>query len=272
MKFTRSVLDFECYRASMSEVERNTTDKLPHAVAHLKKCDELILSTLQGLGCTQSHMAAFHAHSLYLASCNLVLGGHLSAIFPLLRTAMESAIYGYLFNKEPGLSEAWLGRHDDDKGFENSKKSFATAVKRFRGHLQEHDAHSNGTPYEEYIMGYYDAAIDFGAHPNPIALTNGATVDVNDNYTIFKYDYLRIDYGSVIQGLTAAHEYGQVIAMINHFSHMCVNQKALGLDEVFMDFVKETNSIADKLNGTPIGFESRNYSRVNNLAKRPVNK
>lgn len=185
---------------------------------------------------------------------------------------MESAIYGYLFNKEPGLSDSWLGRHDDEKGFESSKKSFTTAVKRFRKHLQEHDATSNGTPYEKYIMSFIDTAIDFGAHPNPIALSNATTIDEQENGAIFRYHYLRIDYPSVIQGLIAMFEYGQVIAIINHFSRMCVTPEIRGLDEVFLDFLKETNTISDKLHGAPIGFESRYYNRINNLVKRPKDK
>lgn len=269
MEFLNNVFDFEQYRASVCEVERSTTTALPEAVAHLKKCDRLILSTLEGLGCTESQMAAIHAHSLFLAACNLALGSHLSATFPLLRTAMESAIYGYLFNKEPELSESWLGRHDDEKGFKSSKTSFTTATKRFRKYLQEHDAQSNETSYEEYIMGCLDAAIDFGAHPNPIALTNGTTVEQHADCKILRYAYLRTDYASVIQGLIAAYDYGQVIAMINHFSRMCVTPGIMGLDKMFLDFVKETNMISDKLNGRPIGFKSPHYKQINNLVKRP---
>lgn len=37
MEFSHHAFDFEEYRASMSEVERNTTEALPDAVAYLKK-------------------------------------------------------------------------------------------------------------------------------------------------------------------------------------------------------------------------------------------
>ncbi|MQB16496.1 hypothetical protein DXU77_15585 [Pseudomonas lactis] len=272
MEFSSDVFGFDQYRASMSETERNITDALPEAVTHLKKCDHLILSTLEGLGCTESRAAAAHAHSLYLAACNLALGAHLSAIFPLLRTAMESAVYGYLFNREPGLSQSWLSRHDDEEGFQQNKRSFTPAVKRFRKYLKEHDEQSKGTPYEKHIMGFFDAAIDFGAHPNPIALSNATTVERHDNFERFKYDYLRVDYPSVIQGLVATYEFAQAIAMINHFSRMCITPGIKGLDEMFLGFVEETNGICDKLNGSPIGFDSRYYTQINNLVKRSWNK
>ncbi|QXI08465.1 hypothetical protein HU718_012410 [Pseudomonas tensinigenes] len=269
MEFSGNAFDFEQYRDSMVQAEKNITNSLPEAVWHLKKCDHLILSTLENLGSNESRAAAAHSHSLYLAACNLALGAHLSAIFPLLRTAMESAVYGYLFNREPGLYQSWLNRHDNEDSFLENKKSFTPAMKRFRKYLREHDEQSTGTPYEYHIMGLYDAAIDFGAHPNPIALTNATTVEQHEEFEKFKYDYLRVDYSSVAQGIVAIYEYAQAIAMINHFSRMCVTPETEGLDNMFLEFVKETNEICDKLNGNPIGFNSRHYSQINNLVKRP---
>lgn len=272
MEFSRHIFDFDAYRLSMSIIEKKIITTLPDAIEHLNKCDHLILSTLVGIGCTESRMAATHAHSLYLAACKLAIGGHFSAIFPLFRTAMESAIYGYLFNREPGLSASWVGRHNDQEAFERSKKSFTTAVKRFRKYLQDHDEQTSGTHYEKHIMSFIDAAIDFGAHPNPIALTNATSIDKQDQQTNFKYDYLRPEYSYVIQSLIATYEYGQAIAMINHFSRMCITPNIRGLDEVFLDFIDETNAIADKLNGAPIGFDSPHYNRINNLVKRARDK
>lgn len=261
--------DYDQYSASMAGIDQSIRKNLPQAVEHLKKCDHLILSNLVDLGSVEALSAATHAHSLYLAACKLALGGHFSAMFPLMRTALEAAIYGYLFNKEEGLVEKWRNRHESEEGFKRSKEAFTRAINRFRGYVQEHDRTSGDTPYEKHIFGLYDASIDYGGHPNPIALTNATSVVEETGFLKFRYDYLRKDKHGVVQGMLACFDYGIILAVITHLSRMEVTKGLPGLDATFQPFFRETNVLADDLHGQPIGFDTRYYERINDFVKQP---
>ncbi|WP_273808469.1 MULTISPECIES: hypothetical protein [unclassified Pseudomonas] len=176
---------------------------------------------------------------------------------------MESAVYGYLFVREEGLSETWRKQHHSEEDFASSKTAFTKAMARFRKFLQEHDKNSGGTPYEEHIMGLYDAAIDYGAHPNPIALARNTSVSIEDDKEIFRYRYLQDEVSEIIRGLVAYFDYGIAIAEINYLSKMQADPGVYNLDSVFLDFCSETNAVAECLNGQAIGFSQRYYNRVN---------
>lgn len=263
MKTTETHFDYDQYAAAKSELRKCIQKDFTEAIAHVKKCDHLILSSTHELGSVEALSAAAHAHSLFLAAYDLARTGHFSAMFPLFRTAMESAVYGYLFNREEGLIEKWRKRHTSDSDFNLCKKEFTRAMKRFRSYLQEHDQQSGDTPYEAHIMSLYDAAIDFGAHPNPIALVNNTSIIAEGNFFKFSYEYLCTQKEGILKGFLACFDYGIVIAEINHFSRMQVNPNLPGLDDTFLAFSRETNAISDKLCGQPIGFENRYYNRIN---------
>ncbi|HFH2580644.1 hypothetical protein [Pseudomonas aeruginosa] len=265
METTSPHFDYDQYAATKYELRKLIQEDFVEAIAHGEKCDHLILSSTRELGAGEALAAAVHAHSLYLAAYDLARAGHFSAMFPLLRTALESAVYGYLFNREEGLIDKWRKRHVSDEDFNNCKQAFTRAMTRFRGYLQEHDKKPGDTPYEEYVMSLYDAAIDFGAHPNPIALVNNTSVIAEGTQSKFTYQYLRTEKKGIAQGFVACFEFATVIAVVNHLSRMQINPELPGLDVTFLDFFRETNAVSDKLNGQPIGFDNRYYNRVNSL-------
>ncbi|WP_439820608.1 hypothetical protein ACSPX5_27225 [Pseudomonas sp. HLG18] len=261
--------DYEAYTASKNELRKLIENDFAEVIALVNKCDHLILDSTEDLGSTEPLTAAVHAHSLFVAAYDLARAGHFSALFPLFRTAMESAIYGYLFNREEGLVEKWRNRHTSDADFNTSKQAFTAAIKRFRGYIQEHDANSNDTPYEQHIFSLYDAAIDFGAHPNPIALTNNTSVVAEPEQLKVSYEYLRRNKKGILQGLYACIDYALAIAEINHLSRMLVNPELPGLDATFLATFNEYKALSDKLNGQPIGFDNRYYKRINPFVRKP---
>lgn len=234
-------------------------------IIQVKKCDYIISSSIHGMRTHESLTAAANAHSLFLVAFDLAQSGHFTAIFPLFRTALESAIYGYLFNCEEGLSEKWKKRQLSEEDFKSNKQAFTAAVKRFRGYLQSHDEKSGDTPYEEFIMSLYDAAIDFGAHPNPIGLLNNVSLENKGESIKFSFDYLCTDFKDILKALSACLDYGVAIAAINHLTHIYSNPTHPGLDSILINFIKENNKIVDILNGTPLDFEHRHYNRINNF-------
>lgn len=269
MSISDTHFDYDQYATARLSLAELIQEDFAEAIAHVRKCDHLILASTKNLGSVEALSAAVHAHSLYLAACDLARSGHFSAMFPLMRTAMESAVYGYLFNTEEGLIDKWRNRHVSTECFNESKQAFTRAMTRFRTSIQKHDQQSGDTPYTELLMSLYDAAIDYGAHPNPIALTNNTSVIVEDNQVKFSYDYLRTDVVGIRQGFFACFDYGMAIAVINHFSKMVIDPTLPGLDATFDQFYRETNAVSDKLHGEPIGFKNRYYDRINTFVATP---
>lgn len=56
-----------------------------------------------------------NAYQLFLAGSRMALSGHCAAVFPLLRTALESAAYASLMTHDPDLQEIWCRRHQGEK-------------------------------------------------------------------------------------------------------------------------------------------------------------
>lgn len=232
----------------------------------LEKWDSVVNSSahiLQDNG--EAFALALHAHSLFLAAIRLAKSGHSSAVYPLLRTAFEAVTYALLFTQDENLSNIWKNRHKSDDDFKSSKTAFTPAMKKLRAILQEHDKTSKTTPYENYIMTMYDAAIDFGAHPNPITITNNSTS--SDDGRIIKYEYLNNLDNQMIKSIFACIDFGAILSVIMYLSKVLKNDGAQGLDEKFKPLFEENNLLADKIHGKPLGFENRYYSQVNTHAK-----
>lgn len=114
---------------------------------------------------------ANNSHSLLLAAARIGLMGHASAMFPVLRAALESACYCFLMAKNPSLSEVWRERHSSPAQKAASRNTFNSAVKAVADQ-------AIWTPRaKEYLTRVYDAMIDNGAHPNPNSIFMSATVE-----------------------------------------------------------------------------------------------
>lgn len=106
-------------------------------------------------------MLSMNAYMLFLAGVRVAMTGHVNAVFPVLRTALESACYGYLIAKDPDLSAVWTDRHKDPAARKASRKAFGSAVADVAKHV-EREQPGGG----QWLADAYDVAIDFGAHPN----------------------------------------------------------------------------------------------------------
>lgn len=103
-----------------------------------------------------------NAFTTFLAGTRIAMTGHANVIFPTLRTALEYACYAFLIADDPSLGQVWIERHKDDAGRKASRAAFGQAVAVTATKLNTIQATSG-----DWIRAAYDAAIDFGGHPNP---------------------------------------------------------------------------------------------------------
>lgn len=110
-------------------------------------------------------MLAMNSFMLLLSAIRISMTGHASAVFPLLRTSLESACYAFIMSEDESLESTWLQRHQDEAKRSECRRRFTPAVKYTVARLNE--MQSGGG---DIIGEAYDCAIDSGAHPNPMGL------------------------------------------------------------------------------------------------------
>ena len=113
-------------------------------------------------------LLAMNSFLLYLSSIRVAMSGHGAAIFPLLRTALESSCYAFLVGDSIEHREIWLKRNSSVEALKSSKRMFRSAVREASKRIAEKTWVAPNTG--EWIHQAYDQAIDFGAHPNPLSV------------------------------------------------------------------------------------------------------
>jgi hypothetical protein len=148
-----------------------------------------------------------NAYQLYLAGARMALSGHPAAIFPLMRTALESASYGFLLEQEPALSEIWRNRHRSEADKKACRKTF-TFEKAIAG------VEPKSPDIHRLAKEAYDGAIDYGAHPNLRGVFGHITLDESrpDGMTAVVHTSLYgADHPETIGGLCACLDFGFLI-------------------------------------------------------------
>jgi len=105
------------------------------------------------------------SHSAYLGGVRFSISGQCSEAYMVLRGCIESALYGLYLSRNKNSHETWLNRHISEKSLKLVKDEFKI-VNLFAvlktADLETHNA----------AKILYDRTIDFGAHPNELALTS----------------------------------------------------------------------------------------------------
>jgi hypothetical protein len=104
---------------------------------------------------------AINAYYSFMGATRVALSGHLVAVFPIARQALEYACYCYLMSKKPDLQDVWVSRHADKAALKASRKAFGSAMDNCCKMLSH--KHSD---LSDWLKGLYQSTIDFGAHPN----------------------------------------------------------------------------------------------------------
>ncbi|QTO56190.1 hypothetical protein J8I88_19560 (plasmid) [Duffyella gerundensis] len=202
-------------------------------------------------------LLAMNYYTQLLSAVNLALPGNQAAIFPNVRTALESACYAYLIAHNKAMAEVWLNRHTTKNSLDKCRKIFS--VKKASNDLK------NLSPeMAEYVMAHYNAAIDFGAHPNRKAIFHHLTDmgEVDERHHGFE---LTCVYGRnswhVNYALLICTEIGQAIAFL---PAACTEKHLLIHDrlEVFESWIDEKNQMAEKMNSEPLDYSGPMYCSV----------
>jgi len=155
-------------------------------------------------------MSAMNAFMLLLASFRVALSGHPAAVFPLVRTSLEAACYAFLMNSDPELEQIWLDRHRDVEGLAKCRKAFTPAVKNTSAAINQIQDGSG-----DFIRQMYEAAIDFGGHPNVSSVMRHLSLRETEEQNHVNLAGL---YGAAApataQALVACLEFGQAIALV----------------------------------------------------------
>lgn len=152
-----------------------------------------------------------NAYMVFLSGVRMALSGHSAAVFPLLRTALESAAYGLLIERDPALADVWTHRHrsEADKNACRKAFTFSQGINHLKGIAPE---------IHDLAKLAYEGAIDFGAHPNLKGVAGHLSINENrpDGMTSVTLTSL---YGSThvetVRGLCACLDFGfAIIGMI----------------------------------------------------------
>lgn len=170
---------------------------------------------------------SLNSFTLFLAGIRMALSGHAIAVFPLLRTALESACYGFLMAKDESLEPIWTNRHDSPDARRLCRQALQAAVPSVSKAL---DAIQPGSG--NLIADAYESAIDFGAHPNPRSIFPHLKIgDENNDYIVRLVTLYSAEQFEAKRALLATVEYGLAIAIV-----------------AFRAKAKPTQELADQIN------------------------
>jgi len=108
-----------------------------------------------------SAQLCLNAHMLLLATARQALSGHPGSVFPLARTALESACYAFLIMNDDRLGEIWLQRNESASKLSKCRKAFGKAAADVASRIRK-DVEEVGN----LVSDLYQNLIEFGAHPN----------------------------------------------------------------------------------------------------------
>jgi hypothetical protein len=149
---------------------------------------------------------------LFHVAVRTAISGHVAAIYPPLRAALESACYGFLISKDPVLFQAWADREKGEAQRKACRKAFSSAVTDAAKDLSKVEA-----SLAQYIQNLYEESITYGAHPNVSSVLANVSrpTDGGDHWRVnFGRIYVAGD-GEIEHALLACAEYGLVVAYIN---------------------------------------------------------
>lgn len=248
------------YLTATLENAQDHTDKQPQLMHMVYRMDEIFHQEIFEYDSDVNPAAgllAMNSYTMLLSAVQQALTGHIVPIFTIVRAALESACYAYLIALDEEKGKIWLDRHSSKSALQMSRNTFT--AKKAANELK-----LRCPEMAEYVMAIYDAAIDFGAHPNQKSVFNHLE-DIGPVGEEFHGFELTGVYGrnswQVNHALLACIEYGQAIAFLIAAStenHPLTNDRL----HVFQNWMNEKTCIAEELNGKPIEYSGPMYCSV----------
>jgi len=201
------------FEAGDSNTKEFLADKV--FVAAVNRTYEFFASELfvkgNGLKAAAS-VLALNSFMLWMASLRMALTGHAAASFPLFRTALESACYGYLIQKDEAKERLWLARHSSEKDTAACRGAFTPAVREVAKAINTVQPGSG-----DIILQIYENAIDYGAHPNTKSVLPNLRSEPDTDPKFWRLQLVGVHNHNDTEArrsLLAALEYAWVIALI----------------------------------------------------------
>lgn len=192
---------------------------------------------------------AMNSYTILLSAIRQGLSGHTVTIFPLVRTALESACYAYLIAHDKELEGMWLNRNKSNSALEKCRKNLTVQKAKTRLMFLSPEM-------ANFVKQLYDESIDHGAHPNRKAVfkhlsNNGEVAEEFHSFTlngVYGANSWNVNYS-----LLVCTEYGQAIAFL---LAACARKHPLIHDriEVFQNWLDKRAQIAEELNGVEIDY------------------
>ena len=160
----------------------NNTTEYP-LLMELDSCYEAVI---RGLTDPPGFLEGFflmRSHVAFRAGCMLAMSGHNTETFPIVRNCLEYALYALHVNRNSGLAEVWLRRHEN--------KSTEAKVRQVFKHSKIMKTLEEVDPHNFKVAGsLYQRTIDFGGHPNERAITSSMEVKKGEGSHHYMQDYL----------------------------------------------------------------------------------
>lgn len=141
--------------------ERQIQDAYPHLMVLVSDIHSALLQMTSGTVDARPvpMLLVLQAHSYFLVAVRVVMGGNLTAIFPILRGGLEAIAYAIIAEQSEANSKIWLDRDISAATKAKCRKVFKFPVGMDRLRLLD----------AQLAEGYehsYEASITYGAHPN----------------------------------------------------------------------------------------------------------
>jgi len=128
----------------------------------------------------------YRSHSACRAACASAMAGQTVEAFVLLRSCLEFAAYGLHIDKVPGAAKKWLDRHKDAASRKAVNNTFR--MNNVRPTIATCDPRL-GAVFDML----YERAIDFGGHPNELAIMGSLKIDERTDSIEVQQIYLHAD-------------------------------------------------------------------------------
>lgn len=209
---------FERYLTLAEQSEKNLLEECPPLLTALRSYHEFFVTHVFAEKSFMSpiqSLLSMHAFMMYEAAIHTAMSGHSAATFPLYRAALEASCYALIIDDPPELERAWLERNSSGEAMRACKTKFGSAVKDAAEKFRLYDWASPIT--EDWILEAYDAAIDFGAHPNPKSIFPYVSFsqDTPESLAVVSLTSLYPSSSSQThRSLIACLDYGLIVALV----------------------------------------------------------
>lgn len=248
------------YLTATLENTRDHAAEAPQLMFLVDQMDEVFHGEIFGHDYDASPATALlvmNAYTMLLSAVRQALSGHVVTTYPVARAALESACYAFLIARDETKADVWFDRHTSQKALQKCRNTFT--AKRAAEELKPLDP-----VMAEYVLAYYDASIDFGAHPNRKSIVDHLADSGTIGEELHGFELTGV-YGrnswQVNQALLACVEGGIAIAFLTAASavqHPLMHERI----SVFQAWMDAKNRLVSELKGEPIDMTGPIYCSV----------